>query len=145
MSLSTKQKKFPQRPETLHLFFSFSGNKLHPLSVQAICFPPVLGSDQLDISAMWPGVNTYYHPGVSGNSKRVPNLQCPLWHVGVFCFLGSRLNMDSIWSLGSFLPAASDSWSALSANTSHGDSFDDCTIIAHSDLLQAPNLPTANQ
>lgn len=100
-----KTKKIPQRPETPHFFLSFSGDQLHPLSVCSAWSHPVVGSDQLNFSATWPGVKTYHHLGVNGKIVCVQNLQCLLWHMVIFCFVVSRPNMDLISSLGPFLPA----------------------------------------
>lgn len=112
-----KTKKIPQRPVTPHFFFSFSGNQLHPLNVHSTCSHPVLGFDQLDFSATWAGVEIYHHLGVSSESICVQNLQCRLWHMVVCCFLGSRLNVDSIQSLGPFLPAPQ--WFLVSTGCKH--------------------------
>lgn len=44
-----------------------------------------------------------------------------------------------------FYPLHNDTRSSLSTNTRHGNSLDDCIPIVYLDLLEALNLPIADQ
>lgn len=141
-----KTKKNSPKSRDSSLFFSFSGNQLHPLSVHSTCSHPVL-----DFDPVWFFSNmTKYENMTSSGCKWQKYVHTKftvsaLAHGGVLlCWKQAKCGLHREPG-NHFYLHHNDSWSALSANTSHGNSLVDCTvIITHSDLLEALNLLTAN-
>lgn len=145
MSSSTKQKKFP-KIQRLLIFFQFLREPITPFECTLNLFS--------SCSRFWPvwffSNMTKYENMTSSGCKwqkyaHTKFTVSALAHGGVLlCWKQAKCGLHREPG-NHFYLHHNDSWSALSANTSHGNSLVDCTVtITHSDLLEALNLLTAN-